>query len=137
MNRREFSKSVLMLGIGAQAGFAQGNPAGTRNQPTNYYEEPAKKLPVRKFDVVVAGGGTAGVVAATAAAPMVPKRGEPWIPLSTCEYMQPTPILPSTSYPTIRDSSISLPDDLSFSPKDRAVGTTHILRCPTERPVSS
>jgi len=68
MNRREFSKNALMLGIGAQAGFAQGNPAGTRKQPTNYYEEPAKKLPVRKFDVVVAGGGTAGVVAATAAA---------------------------------------------------------------------
>ncbi len=68
MNRREFSKNVLMLGIGSQAGFAQGNPAGTRNQPTNYYEEPAKKLPVRKFDVIVAGGGTAGVVAATAAA---------------------------------------------------------------------
>ncbi len=68
MNRREFSKNVLMLGIGAQAGFAQGNPAETRNQPGNFYEEPVKKLPVRKFDVVVAGGGTAGVVAATAAA---------------------------------------------------------------------
>ncbi len=68
MNRREFSKNVLMLGIGAQAGFAQGNPAGTRYQPTDYYEEPVKKLPIRKFDVVVAGGGTAGVVAATAAA---------------------------------------------------------------------
>jgi len=35
---------------------------------TNYYEEPAKKLPVRKFDVVVAGAGTAGVVAALASA---------------------------------------------------------------------
>jgi hypothetical protein len=34
----------------------------------NYYEEPARKLPVREFDVVVAGGGTAGVVAALAAA---------------------------------------------------------------------
>ncbi len=33
-----------------------------------YYEEPAKKLPVREVDVVVAGGGTAGVVAALAAA---------------------------------------------------------------------
>ena len=33
-----------------------------------FYEEPAKKLPVRQFDVVVAGGGTAGVVAAIAAA---------------------------------------------------------------------
>lgn len=68
MNRREFSKNVLMFGIGAQASFAQGNPAGTRNQPGNFYEEPAKKLPVRRFDVVVAGGGTAGVVAALAAA---------------------------------------------------------------------
>ena len=34
----------------------------------NYREEPAKKLPVREFDVVIAGGGTAGVVAALAAA---------------------------------------------------------------------
>ena len=34
----------------------------------NYYEEPAKKLPVTECDVVVAGGGTAGVVAAIAAA---------------------------------------------------------------------
>lgn len=34
----------------------------------NYYEEPAKNLPVKEFDVVIAGGGTAGVVAALAAA---------------------------------------------------------------------
>ena len=33
-----------------------------------YYEEPAKKLPVREFDVVIAGGGTAGVMAAIASA---------------------------------------------------------------------
>lgn len=33
-----------------------------------YYEEPSRKLPVREFDVAVAGGGTAGVVAALAAA---------------------------------------------------------------------
>ena len=32
------------------------------------YEEPAKTLPVRECDVVIAGGGTAGVVAALAAA---------------------------------------------------------------------
>jgi len=68
MNRRDFSKGVLMLGIGAGAGLAKGNPAGMQNQDANYYAEPAKKLPVRKFDVVVAGAGTAGVVAATAAA---------------------------------------------------------------------
>ena len=34
----------------------------------SYYEEPAKKLPIRECDVVIAGGGTAGVVAALAAA---------------------------------------------------------------------
>lgn len=34
----------------------------------NFYNEPAKKLPVKEFDVVVAGGGTAGVVTAIAAA---------------------------------------------------------------------
>ena len=57
-----------MLGIGALAGCSQANQVRTKNQPGNYYEEPVKKLPVRRFDVVVAGGGTAGVVAATAAA---------------------------------------------------------------------
>jgi hypothetical protein len=34
----------------------------------DHYEEPAKKLPIRKFDVVVVGAGTGGVVAALAAA---------------------------------------------------------------------
>lgn len=33
-----------------------------------FYEEPARKVPVREYDVVVAGGGTAGVVAAIASA---------------------------------------------------------------------
>lgn len=33
-----------------------------------YYREPAKELPVNEYDVVIAGGGTAGVVAAIAAA---------------------------------------------------------------------
>ncbi|MFQ6036153.1 MAG: FAD-dependent oxidoreductase [Sedimentisphaerales bacterium] len=68
MNRREFSKRILMLGIGAQAGLTKGKPARAANKIGNYYEEPPKKLPVRKFDVVVAGAGTAGVVAALAAA---------------------------------------------------------------------
>src|SRR5512138_2174199 len=61
MNRRDFSKRSLALGFGALAG-----PAGA--QSPEYYNEAAKKLPVRTFDVVVAGGGTAGVVAALAAA---------------------------------------------------------------------
>ena len=60
MNRRDFSKSVLLVSGAAQAGRAQSQ--------ADYYEEPARKLPARKFDVVVAGGGTAGVVAALAAA---------------------------------------------------------------------
>ncbi|MHC4174704.1 MAG: FAD-dependent oxidoreductase, partial [Planctomycetota bacterium] len=63
--RRDFSKHSLMLGMGALAGFSKDSKA---NQPANYYTEPAKNLPVRKFDVVVAGAGTAGVVAALAAA---------------------------------------------------------------------
>jgi hypothetical protein len=59
---------MLMLGIGVHAGSVKGVEAKTGNQPMDDYEEPARKLPVRKFDVVVAGGGTAGVVAAIAAA---------------------------------------------------------------------
>jgi hypothetical protein len=61
MNRRNFSKRVLLLGSAAAGKAGQGE-AG------EYYEEPARKIPVRRFDVVVAGGGTAGVAAAIAAA---------------------------------------------------------------------
>jgi len=68
MNRREFSKSGLMLGMGFMAGSANGGLARSQGPSGDYYEEPVKKLPARKFDVVVAGGGTAGVLAATAAA---------------------------------------------------------------------
>lgn len=68
MNRRDFSKRMLMLGAGIHAGTAIGGSATAANQSGPYYAEPARKLPVRKFDVVVAGAGTAGVVAAIAAA---------------------------------------------------------------------
>ena len=68
MNRREFSRNSVLLGMGALAGFGKSSRAKAQNQSGDYYEEPAKKLPVRKFDVVVAGAGTAGVVAAMAAA---------------------------------------------------------------------
>jgi hypothetical protein len=37
-------------------------------QSLDYFEEPSKKLRVKKFDVLVAGAGTAGVVAALASA---------------------------------------------------------------------
>jgi hypothetical protein len=60
MNRRAFSRNLMIFG-------AAGTPAGAAPAP-EWYEEPARKLPVRQCDVVVAGGGTAGVAAAIAAA---------------------------------------------------------------------
>ncbi len=68
MKRRDFHKGILAIGIGAQAGLAQGDERGASSPRADYCEEPAKRLPVREFDVVIAGGGTAGVVAALAAA---------------------------------------------------------------------
>jgi len=68
MNRREFSKHSLMLGMGVLAGLPKDSKAKSSNRSMNYYEEPSKKLPVKRFDVVVAGGGTAGVVASLASA---------------------------------------------------------------------
>jgi hypothetical protein len=61
MNRRDFSKKSLAAGLGAIAAPAEP-------ESSDYYQEAARRLPVRRFDVVVAGGGTAGVVAALAAA---------------------------------------------------------------------
>jgi hypothetical protein len=67
MDRRDFSKNMLLLGLGTQVGYSVTiSKAGIDSG--NYYEEPIKKLPIRKFDVVVVGAGTAGVVAAIAAA---------------------------------------------------------------------
>ncbi len=68
MNRREFSKNSVVFGFGALAGLSQGGKASAQHAAGDYYEEPAKKLPIRKFDVVVAGAGTGGVVTALAAA---------------------------------------------------------------------
>jgi hypothetical protein len=45
-----------------------GQTEEPKQSPEGWYEEPAKRLPIRKFDVVIAGGGTAGIVAALAAA---------------------------------------------------------------------
>ena len=68
MDRREFSKGVVMLSVGGPAGLADGAAGGSGGQAARHYEEPARKLPIREYGVVVAGAGTAGVVAALAAA---------------------------------------------------------------------
>jgi hypothetical protein len=65
MDRRDFSKKTLLLGLGATAASGSLRRAGAS---VEVWEEPPKKLPVRRFDVVVAGGGTAGVFAALSAA---------------------------------------------------------------------
>ncbi|MGQ9591759.1 MAG: FAD-dependent oxidoreductase, partial [Planctomycetota bacterium] len=67
MDRRTFSKKALALGLGWTTGTATGSlPAA--DPGSDVFEEAARRLPVRKFDVVVAGAGTAGVVAAIASA---------------------------------------------------------------------
>jgi len=68
MNRREFSKSMLVMGVAAGTGPAAGGSKARAEAGAGFYAEPAKKLPIREFDVIVAGAGTGGVVAAIAAA---------------------------------------------------------------------
>ncbi|MGQ9635608.1 MAG: FAD-dependent oxidoreductase [Bryobacteraceae bacterium] len=57
----DISRRGFALGLGAMAAQA-GQSSGED------YLEASRRLPVRRFDVAVAGGGTAGVVAAIAAA---------------------------------------------------------------------
>jgi hypothetical protein len=70
MDRRTFSKSSIAMGAGilAGAGLNRESKAMSENPAGNTYREPPKDLPIRKVDVVVAGGGTGGVVAGIAAA---------------------------------------------------------------------
>jgi hypothetical protein len=67
ISRREFTKRVALLGVGAPASQAVSALAAD-GDTGEFYQEPPKRIPIRKFDVVIAGGGTAGVVAALAAA---------------------------------------------------------------------
>ena len=68
MNRHEFSR-LMSTGEQSVGGGATGSaPRNAANASEDYCEEPAKRLPIRRFDVVIAGAGTAGVVAAIAAA---------------------------------------------------------------------
>jgi hypothetical protein len=65
MDRRKFSKNIMLSGLAIPA--LRTNLASEPIEPGMFKEE-SRKLPVRDFDVVVAGGGTAGVSAAIAAA---------------------------------------------------------------------
>lgn len=70
MRRREFHQTAIGFGTIGLTGFFQ-NVSKADEKPSvseDFYLEPAKKVPIRRFDVVIAGGGTAGVVAALAAA---------------------------------------------------------------------
>jgi len=66
MNRRNFSKNILMAGLAIPA--MSLNLKANNQVEAGVFEEDIKKLPVREFDVIVAGGGTSGVVAAIASA---------------------------------------------------------------------
>ncbi|HSH19493.1 MAG TPA: FAD-dependent oxidoreductase [Draconibacterium sp.] len=68
MNRRDFYKTSSALGLGILAGKSVIGSQLPSIPGPGFYNEEAKKLPAREFDVVVAGGGTAGVICAIAAA---------------------------------------------------------------------
>lgn len=69
MHRRDFHKAFLALGSYSTATWAAGMEAdNTPDIQEGFLIEPPRRLPIRRFDVVIAGGGTAGVVAALAAA---------------------------------------------------------------------
>ena len=65
MDRRKFSRNMLISGL---AFPALNLEQSSDSEKTKLFKEDPKGLPVRDFDVVIAGGGTAGVVAAIAAA---------------------------------------------------------------------
>ncbi len=61
----------MLAGVGSITGVSTvhaGKDSRGFSEDGKFYQEPTNKLPVREFDVVVAGGGTAGVCAAIAAA---------------------------------------------------------------------
>ena len=68
ISRRTLLQGTAALGMAACAGSAASESGKPPKQTDEFYEEPARRVPARRFDVVVAGGGTAGVMAAIAAA---------------------------------------------------------------------
>jgi hypothetical protein len=65
MDRRNFSKKVIAAGVVIPA---LSSSTFSQSISESIDKEDIKKLPARDFDVIIAGGGTAGVVAAIAAA---------------------------------------------------------------------
>ncbi|MCX6329885.1 MAG: FAD-dependent oxidoreductase [Bacteroidia bacterium] len=65
MDRRNFSKKMMMAGVALPS--VTNNSVSFLNEAANLKED-VKNLPIKEFEVIVAGGGTAGVVAALAAA---------------------------------------------------------------------
>ena len=74
MDRRRFSKAGILAGLGlaaagsGAAGSGSLSSLSTGQSGPESFREAAKNIPKRHFDVVVAGGGTAGVIAAIASA---------------------------------------------------------------------
>jgi hypothetical protein len=64
MDRRNFSKKMMMAGLAMPV----AGSSISYNDKQIAANEDVRKFPVKAFDVVVSGGGTAGVVAALAAA---------------------------------------------------------------------
>ena len=65
MDRRKFSKNMMLSGLAIPV---LNTDFEMDSVEPSLFKEEAKKLPVRNFDVVIAGAGTAGVIAAIAAA---------------------------------------------------------------------
>ncbi len=65
MDRRDFSKSMMLAAIATPQVIVNSSLDQTNMLE---FKEDIKGIPVREFDVVVAGGGTAGVMAAVASA---------------------------------------------------------------------
>jgi hypothetical protein len=65
MDRRNFSRNIFLSGLSLP--LLSTDVLSDSTEPGRVKEK-ARTLPVREFDVVVAGGGTAGVVAAIASA---------------------------------------------------------------------
>jgi hypothetical protein len=68
MNRRDFYKNSGLLGLGLMVPPAMKGRDYMFIPEPGFYKEESKSLPVRHFDVVIAGAGTAGVIAAIASA---------------------------------------------------------------------